>query len=146
MPKSHSVRRRKTFGHLLARELGRQQIGVELQRRSIEREDSRARQLPGTGLQFGLLRLDAFLEFAGRVEHEYRDCAELEPLLAALPGIEDRISIGAALTHPITTVVALQRRWGLAENFRFDAFGGFAKRGRERIVDHSSDRPERDGD
>src|SRR5262249_32844903 len=139
MPESDGVRRRKAFGYLLARQLGRHRIGIELLRRSVEGENPRMSQLPCARLQFRLLRFNAFLEFAGRIEREYRDGGELEPLLAALAGIEDRISVGAALAHPITAIVALQRRWGLAKNFRFDALGSFAQRCRDRIVDHSSD-------
>src|SRR5258708_38586076 len=121
MPESDGVRRCEAFSHLLARKLGRQQIGVELLRRRVERENACVAQLPCAGLQFRLQGFDAFLEFAGRIEREYRDRGELEPLLVALTGIEDRISVGAALAHPITAVVAFKRRWGLAENFRFDA-------------------------
>src|SRR5258706_11452247 len=124
MPKSDGVRRRKTFGHVLARKLGRQQIGVKVLRRRVKRENARMGQLPCAGLQFRLLGFNAFLEFAGWIERKYRDGGQLEPLLLALPGIEDRISVGAALAHPITAVVAFQRRWGVAENFRFDALGG----------------------
>src|SRR5215470_19996421 len=133
MPKSDGVRRRKTLGHLLACKLGRQQIGIEFVGRRIERENSRVSQLPSTGLQFGLLGFDALLEFTGRIEREYRDGRELEPLLAALTGVEHRFAVGAALANPVTAVIAFQRCWGLAENFRFDALGSFTKRCRERI-------------
>src|SRR5581483_9868617 len=78
-------------------------------------------ELPESGQQAGAAGLDPFPELPAIGKGENGDAAELGALVAARRGIDDGLSIAAALTHPEAAGVrehAARRR--RAENLRFE--------------------------
>ena len=104
-----------------------------------------SRSTPYAGLQHRRARFDALFESAVVVEREDRHAVEVDALVAAADGVDDRLAVVGALAYPERAAALPERICRLPEEFGLEALGALLKNGGERIVDGRGDDTEHEG-